>query len=80
MGIVDYGKVTELINEVEDVFAKHELNHDEKRFILGQIQNRLNDALAKQKQSDMMEHAMGGGFMARAMKKMTQGKDKEDGS
>lgn len=73
MGFVNYEKVENIIKEVENIMKGHELDVEEKKFVLGQIVLRIKKGQEKQRMSDLVSGGLSGGLLKGMMKKLHKG-------
>jgi len=56
--IIDFKEVASIIQVIEDIMKKRDMNIEEREFVLTQLTRRLNSQRQKAKESDVMQRAI----------------------
>jgi hypothetical protein len=72
--LVDFGKLSNVITQVEMLFNKEELNHIEKDLVIRELNGRLAVVVQRQRTQDLMNNIPLGNLM----KKVMRHKEEED--
>ena len=78
MGLIMYEKLEEVINDLEGVFKKHDLDVEEQKISLGQVLLRIKKGMDKQRMSDLVTGAVGGGMIKGMLGKLRKTENDED--
>ena len=54
MSIINLGKLSQIINDIETIFSQEGLNIEEKLLVVQKINNRLQTMIQKNRSSDMI--------------------------